>query len=125
METLDDPHSAVRHQLIKLCSSKRSRSSKFTAKAPCDFNPGKVVNPEGSGEPFTEEGAWLFIVSCLERGEPLDANTLQKPAGRTGSVMLVPGASGQPAIYIKLQLGSGVVLCRSFHESKVGNMREE
>jgi len=92
----------MRRQLIGLCGSKRSRSAKFTANAPCDFRPTKVVRPDGSNEPFTEQGAWDFIVQLLMHDQPLQEIILEKPPGKRAYVMLAPGASNQPDIYIKL-----------------------
>jgi hypothetical protein len=77
------------------------------------------VDPRGSGEAFTDAGAWEFVVMLLESGHPTEVVELKQPPGRKGYVMKVDGAAGQPKIYIKLQLGSGRVLGRSFHESTV------
>ncbi|BBD02447.1 hypothetical protein YGS_C2P0461 [Sphingobium sp. YG1] len=46
----------------------------------------------------------------------METISLAKPAGKTGYVMIVEGFGGEK-IYIKLQLGSGQVIGRSFHIS--------
>jgi hypothetical protein len=47
----------------------------------------------------------------------LEEVTLRHPPGKTGYVLKVPGYQNQ-TIYIKLQLGAGTVIARSFHESE-------
>ena len=42
---------------------------------------------------------------------------LNKPRGRLGYVMLIDLGRDVPRLYVKLQLGAGVVIGRSFHYS--------
>jgi hypothetical protein len=69
-----------------------------------------------AGQPFTIDGAWAFVVELLEAQVPIEAVALEKPQGKTGYVILVDGWKGEK-IYIKLQLGSGQIIGRSFHNS--------
>lgn len=70
-----------------------------------------------SGEYFTEPGAKEFIVQLLEQGHPMEEVQMHTAPGRTGYVLKAKGWSSEPDIYIKLQLGSGKIICRSFHPS--------
>jgi hypothetical protein len=76
-----------------------------------------VIDPRSEDrEPFTQDGAWNFIIELLESGHPMAQKALKVPAGKSGYVLIV--ASGEPEpIYIKLEIGSGVVIGRSFHYS--------
>ncbi|MCP4655336.1 MAG: hypothetical protein GY856_07950 [bacterium] len=77
------------------------------------------VRDPASGESFTEAGAWHFIADLLESGHPIDEVVLRKPPGKLAYAMIVDLAPGQPALYVKLQLGSGKVIGRSFHYTEV------
>lgn len=106
----------IRWQLIALARSRRTRTSLFTAARPTHWAPFEVRRPD-CGEAFTPDGAWAFIVELLEGGCALEEVELEQPRGRKGYVILVEGWEGEQ-IYIKLQLGSGQVIGRSFHLSK-------
>ncbi len=84
---------------------------------PCDWRPQQVRDPR-SGQCFTANGAWEFITECLEAGQELEEVMLQNPEGKTAYVMKVDVGAGRPLLYIKLQLGSGAVIGRSFHYSE-------
>jgi hypothetical protein len=75
-----------------------------------------VINPE-YGQPFTKAGAWAFIAHVLEERHdiPIEPVILEHPAGSTGYAMLIP--LGERVVYIKLQLGAGQIIGRSFHYS--------
>ena len=79
-----------------------------------------MQHPE-SGMPFTDVGAWEFIVDCLNSNCPIEVITLDKPEGKPGYVMRVKPRPDSCIIYIKLELGSGKVIARSFHYSEVGS----
>jgi hypothetical protein len=80
---------------------------------------GAVVNPnDPDDQVFTERGAWEFVAELLEAGHPLKEVDLKKPVGKKGYELLASGGKGRPEIYMKLQLGSGRVIGRSFHYSK-------
>lgn len=84
---------------------------------PRDWRPQEVRNP-ASLEVFTERGAWHLIADLLERGQPVEVVILDNPKGKTGYVMLADIGADVPLLYIKFQLGSGVVIGRSFHYSE-------
>ncbi len=105
----------TRRLLARLASSERTRTSLFTAARPTHWAPYEVADPK-TGVAFTSVGAWEFIVELLNGGIPIEIVVLDIPPGRTGYVLKIDGWSGCK-IYIKLQLGSGIVFGRSFHIS--------
>ncbi len=93
--------------------------TKFSADRPIDWRPGQVRNPDGLLDThFTDAAAWELIASRLEDGQPVEVVELRKPAGTTGYVMMIDIEPGQPHLYVKLQLGSGTIIGRSFHYSE-------
>lgn len=109
---------STRDQLVSLVR-RGARTSEFTRERPTDWRPGEVPNPEGLVLPyFDEKSAWELIASKLESGHEVETVTLNQPPGKTGYVMQVNLNPGRPSLYVKLQLGSGVVIGRSFHESE-------
>lgn len=109
---------SIRDQLVSLVR-RGARTSEFTRERPTDWRPGEVPNPEGLVLPhFDEKSAWDLIASRLESGHAVETVTLNQPPGKTGYVMKVDLNPGRPPVYVKLQLGSGVVIGRSFHESE-------
>ncbi len=86
---------------------------------PRDWRPTEVVNP-ATGEPFTAWGAWEFIAELLERGHALEEVVLDNPPGKRAYVMRVDLQRDRPQLYIKVQLGSGFIIGRSFHPSTTG-----
>ena len=105
----------IRNQLIFLAGSRKTRSSIFTRARPTEWAPLEVRRP-GSGETFTPDGAWTFIVELLRASAEIETIVLEKPPGRTGYVLICDGWQAEK-IYIKLELGSGCVYGRSFHLS--------
>ena len=67
---------------------------------------------------FTDAAAWELIAAKLEEGHPVKVVSLRKPPGRKGYVMNISLSSDDPPVYVKLQLGSGKVIGRSFHYSE-------
>lgn len=105
----------VRKQLALLC---RRGPCRFVARNyPCDWHPTTVENLQ-SGMPYTDQTAWEAIAVALDDPR-IHANpvALRIPEGRTGYEFLIPQGTGHPPIYVKLQLGAGQVLGRSFHYS--------
>lgn len=85
---------------------------------PTDWRPSQVLNPDGILDSyFTDSSAWELIATKLESGHPVEVVELYKPRGAKGYVMKVDIESGKPQLYIKLQLGSGQIIGRSFHYS--------
>ena len=81
--------------------------TEFRTDRPTDWRPGQVRNP----------AAWELIASRLEEDHPVEIVELRKPAGATGYVMKIDIEPGRPRLYVKLQLGSGKIIGRSFHYS--------
>jgi hypothetical protein len=75
---------------------------------------GGVLDPR-TGQCFTYGGAWQFILEKLREGHEIREKRLEKPPDGEGYVLLVNTEKGE--IYIKLQLGYGSVIGRSFHYS--------
>ena len=91
----------------------------FSRKRPTDWRPGQVRNPDGVLDThFTDAAAWELIAARLEDGHPIETMELHTPRGATGYVMKIDLEPGQPQLYVKLQLGSGKIIGRSFHYSE-------
>lgn len=104
---------SIRHQLALLACRKSSRRVGW----PRHWAPTSVRAPHGQhGETFTEAGAWEFIATLLDSEHPIEEITLREPPGKTGYVLHVSLPNDRP-LYIKLELGSGTVIGRSFHYS--------
>jgi len=93
--------SSIRHQLTVLAR-------------PNQWRPHEVICAE-TGEPFTDAGAWEHVADLLEQGHELEAIPQEEPAGVTAYVMHVSMAT--ETLYIKVRLGAGFILGRSFHYS--------
>lgn len=110
-ETVD----SVRRHLLVLARRKSAWDVVFTKARPKEWRPGSVIDPS-SNQPFTNQGAKDFVVGLLESDHPLEEITLDTPPEKKGYVMRVGTKSGR--IYIKLELGSGKIIGRSFHYDK-------
>src|SRR5262249_7849241 len=99
-----------------LASSRRTRTREFRRDRPCDWQATGMTDPR-SGEPFTEDGAWNYIVEQLEARVEVEVIELEVPAGKKGYVMLMPSHDSNIPIYVKLQIGADCVVGRSFHYS--------
>lgn len=104
----------IRQELLRLCKESRSRTSVFSRKAPTHWVPWELYDPQ-TGEAFTADGAWVFIERALADGCLLQSIELDRPKGKTGYWFHGEDARGT-RIYIKLQLGSGMIIGRSFHD---------
>lgn len=78
-----------------------------------------------SGAAFTEDGAWEYVAEQIEAGIAIEVIQLEIPPGKRGYVMHLPSHDASVPIYVKLQLGSGVVVGRSFHYSTAETERRE
>jgi len=108
------PHDAqgIRHELWVLA---RRRSARVLG-WPRDWKPTQVVDPR-TGKPFTPVGAWEFVVELLESGIEIETKVLDPPEeGKLAYVIHAP--LGRRNLYVKLQLGSGSIIGRSFHYSE-------
>jgi hypothetical protein len=109
----------TRHQLVVLARRRSARITEFRPDRPTDWRPGQVRNPNGILDThFTDAAAWELIASKLEEGHPVEVLELHKPAGARGFVMKIDLEPGQPRAYVKLQLGPGRIIGRSFHYSE-------
>ena len=116
---MTEPDAATRRNLARLASSRHTRTSAFSSARPTDWRPTKVRNPNGLlDDHFTDPTAWELIAYLLAGGHPVEVLELRKPPGARGYVMLIDIEPGQPQLYVKLELGTGKVLGRSFHYSE-------
>jgi|SRR6516162_4014260 hypothetical protein len=108
-------YESVRHQLVRLLQNRKFILPKFS-EMPYDWRPEQVINPIDC-QPFTRRGALHFIQEQLENGCAIEAVVLDLPPGRTAYVMLLDVGRDKPDLYVKVQLGGGCVIGRSFHYS--------
>jgi hypothetical protein len=106
---------SIRHQLGLLCRRKGARTSAWTAEKPTQWQPNSVINPQ-DGQPFTDAGAWEFVADHLDSGHPITPVVLENPPGKVAYELVV--SIGDSELYVKLELGSGRVIGRSFHYSE-------
>ena len=110
----------IRHQLIVLSRKPKAQSTLFTRRAPIDWPPGDVTNPNSplhDGR-FTDTTVWELIASQLEQGCSVEEVTLTRPPGATAYVMQFHLESDERPVYVKVQLGAGKIIGRSFHYSE-------
>lgn len=113
--SIDD---SIRHELLSLLR-RGARTLEFTRDSPIDWRPGDVPNPDGLLlDYFEDHSAWELIANKLEEGHDVETIDLEHPPGKKAYVMKIALNPGRPRLYVKLQLGSGVVMGRSFHESE-------
>jgi hypothetical protein len=108
---------SIRRQLCLLARRKECRRTGVSSPYPGKWRPWTLIDP-ATDEPFTEAAAWELIAARLEGGEELTEVILENPPGRRAYSMefLLPN-DPQP-LYVKLQLGPGTILGRSFHPSE-------
>jgi hypothetical protein len=112
-----------RAQLSERASSRRTRTSAFSPRAPTKWHPTSLLHP-ATGEPFTEDNCWSFVAEAIDAGAPIEVIELKRPAGKRGFVLKLAGHEGV-TIYVKLQLLSEAVLGRSFHESRAAGNEDD
>ena len=61
----------------------------------------------------------ILIATALEGGHDVEAVELRKPPGKKAYVFKIKLDDINPLLYVKLQLGAGNVIGRSFHYSKL------
>lgn len=103
----------IRQELIRLSSKATTRRSQFTQGAPTKWKPSDAQDPN-TGQPYTLDAAWDRVHSELANGCGLSLVNLDKPPGKKGYTFHFVDAAGR-RIYVKLQIGSGFVIGRSFH----------
>lgn len=106
----------IRMRLIVFARSRRTRQTQFTPEMPSRWQPTQLTDP-ATRQAFTEDGAWQYIADHLAQDAPIEVITLDKPQGKTGYVLKLPGANGI-VIYVKLQICGDHVRGRSFHASE-------
>ena len=103
----------ILQELIRLSAREATRRSEFSKKAPTKWNPGEAIDPR-SGQPYTPVAAWDRVHAELVAGCNLKKIPLDKPPGKFGYTFhFLDGANKR--VYVKLQIGSGLVMGRSFH----------
>lgn len=108
----------TRKALASLARDKKTRTTVFTKQQPTEWRPYEVTNQGASAEYipyFSDESAWNFVADLLDSGHEVEPIPLEKPPGAIGYVMHIATEPGQVGIYVKLQLGQGTVIGRSFH----------
>ncbi len=105
---------AIRHELIVLIRKRARVVGDWKKGMPSDWRPTQTRNPE-TCDCFTPNGAWHFIADLLEGGHPFEEITLRNPPGKRAYVIHVNLGQDLPPLYVKLQLGAGKVIGRSFH----------
>ncbi|MEM6301293.1 MAG: hypothetical protein AAF749_06095 [Pseudomonadota bacterium] len=111
----EDELAIARREMIALIDNGRT-TSRFSKKRPTHWSPYEVICPE-TGQVFTAFSCWSFVRQLLVDAHPMTVVRLDVPPGAKGFVMKVLGAEGCPEIYIKLQIGQGLLVGRSFHNS--------
>lgn len=109
----------TRGQLVILARRSRARTSAFSRSRPTDWRPTTVRNPDGLLDThYTDSTAWELIAARLEAGEEVEVIELHQPPGARGYVMKIDMGADVPMLYVKLQLGAGRIIGRSFHYSE-------
>lgn len=112
----------IRHELALLCRRKGARSVGKPPDDPPRWRPNEVRDP-ACGMPFTEAGAWEFVGDLFGAGHPVEKITLRRPPGKVGYAMVVRLKEGE--LYIKVRLGTGSIIGRSFHYSERPGDRDD
>lgn len=109
---------AIRKELIALARRADARKVDWSPTSPTVWQPSTVRNPNGIlDQYFTTSSAWEFIAEQLEAGCEVTTVELRKPLGKKAYVLKIKVDANTPMIYVKVQLGSGTILGRSFHYS--------
>lgn len=117
MDDSIDRLKTIKNELARLANSRNARCTAWKQDCPTEWHPTKVIDPR-TKEPFTNPGAWDFVVEMLLKPETvLEEKELDKPRGKKGYELKIKTESG--VIYIKLQFGlkGGTIIGRSFHYS--------
>ena len=108
----DEIDQGLRNQMITLARRKEKRTLGY----PNRWHPTHIPNPGELENFFTNKTAWEFFTSLLQNNHPVEIIKLKKPSGKKGYVLHKKMPDGQ-MLYIKVQLGPGKILGRSFHYS--------
>lgn len=109
---------SLRRELAILARRPWARITEFSTERPSEWQPNQVRNPNGAlDDHFTDASAWDLIASKLEEGHAVETVSLRHPPRKIGYVMKIQLNATSPILYVKLQLGSGKIIGRSFHYS--------
>ena len=107
---------SIQTQLFKLVRSRKSRTTLWTVDSPTDWRPTSVHNPQGDfDEHFTDASAWELIASELKNECKVYSVALERQSGKFAYLLEIDLGGDEPPVYVKIQLGSGMVIGRSFH----------
>ncbi len=113
----------TRRLLVKLASRRATRSNNWSSERPTEWRPQTVRDPDSGFFPyFSSDRAWDLVASVLEKGHPVEAQSLDKPSGAVGFVLKIRLQIDEPLLYVKLELGKrkNFLFGRSFHYSRHG-----
>ena len=106
----------LRQEIARRARNKTLRRFDFCREEPVVWKPTEVMNPE-CGLCFTDISAWYFIADQVESGCDIYAVELRKPPKALAYELHLPGAQGNPPIYVKFRLVQNEIRGRSFHNS--------
>ena len=72
-----------------------------------------------TGMPFTDDEAWHLVADLLDAEHPVEVIEMNDKPGTHGFVILVDLVGSDRQLYIKVQLGAGIAIGRSFHWSTI------
>jgi hypothetical protein len=111
--------SETRKELARLARQPILREIPFGTESPTKWWFGKVIDPR-TGKLFTSPGAWDFVAETAEDGRiKIKEKDQNRPPGCTAYQWVVDSKLGKK-IFIKVILGKGKILGRSFHYNKEG-----
>ena len=111
--------SEKRKELARLARQPTLREIPFGTEFPTKWWFGKVIDPR-TGKIFTQAGAWDFVAETAEdRKIKITEREQERPTGCKAYQWVVDTAHGKK-IFIKVILGNGKILVRSFHSSDEG-----
>ncbi len=99
--------------MARLCQSRKTRREAFTTKQPTEWKPSDAIDA-ATQQPCTLDGSWRMVEAYLLGTGAIKAVLLKRPPGRTGYWFHMYDHDGN-RIYVKLQMGSGLIFGRSFH----------
>ena len=106
----------ARENMLGLLRAKKT-VNEWSPSRPTDWRPNDVQHPI-FGDYFSLNECWNFIENKLSEGHPIEIVSLEKPPGKRGYVMKVEATPRGRIIYIKLEIGTGGLVGRSFHYSE-------
>ena len=107
---------SIQTQLYKSVCIRKSRKTLWTVDSPTDWRPTSVRNPQGDfDEYFTDASAWELIATQLKKKCEVYSIALERQSGNFAYLLEIDLGGDEPPVYVKIQLGSGTVIGRSFH----------